>query len=213
MILRSLRGILLLLVVVMMSACTGKPVKTYEGATLPDQDVAILTAGENIEVIQVDGKEMTSYLLSNVETMYALKPGKHRVIFNYTSVWAVAPQGPDSPRSESVDSPPQVVEIDVKAGESLSFEFDGVENVREARAFAERFTANVVDSQGRILASSDLYDAQVEQDVVVQVAASAAQASNLESKAAGLPSLEAMKVIWEGASAEDKKAFLKWAFK
>ena len=95
----------------------------------------------------------------------------------------------------------------------MSFEFDDVEDIREARAFAERFTANVVDSQGNVLASSDLYVATAEQDVSEQVAELGAQGGQLESKAAGLPPLEAMKVIWEGASAEDKKAFLKWAFK
>ena len=213
MIMRSLRGILLLVAVAMMSACTGKPVKTYEGDALPDQDLAILTANEGIEIVQIDAKKMKTYMLSNIETMYALTPGKHRVVFNYTSVWSVLPQGPDSPRSELVESPAQVVDIEVKAGDSLSFEFGEVENVREARAFAERFTANVVDSQGNVLATSDLYVAQTEEEVAKQIAGSGAQVGHLESKAAGLPPLEAMKVIWEGASAEDKKAFLKWAFK
>ncbi|KZY61275.1 hypothetical protein A3737_22215, partial [Oleiphilus sp. HI0065] len=212
-IMRSLRGILLLVIVAMVSACTGKPVKTYEGAALPDKDVAILTASDNIEVIEIDGTEMTTYLLSNIETMYALKPGKHRIVFNYTSVWSVAPKGQDGPRSEAVESPAQVVEIEVKAGDSLSFEFDDVENIREARAFAERFTANLVDSQGNVLGASDLYVKQVEQEMGEQVAVAGVQAGQLESKAAGLPPLEAMKVIWEGASTEDKKAFLKWAFK
>ncbi len=210
---RSIRAILLLLAVAVITACTGKPVKTYEGAALPDQDVAILTANDNIEIIEIDGKEMTSYLLSNIETIYALKPGKHRVIFKYTSVWSVAPKGPDSPRSESVESPAQVVDIEVKGGDSLSFEFDDVEDVREARALAERFTANVVGSQGNVLASSDLYVEQAAQPLAEQVVASGAQAAPQESRAGGLPPLEAMKVIWEGASAEDKKAFLKWAFK
>lgn len=210
---QNLRALALLLIVALLSACTGKPVKTYEGSALPDDDVAILTASENIEVIQIDAKEMKTYLLSNIETMYALKPGKHRVIFNYTSVWAVAPKGAEGPRSESVESLPQVVEIDVKAGDRLSFEFDEVEDVREARAFAKRFTANVVDSQGQTIAVSDLYKEEVAQVASAEPSAQSSQGAQLDASATGLPPLEAMKVIWEGASAEDKKAFLKWAFK
>ena len=210
---RSLKGALLLFMVVLMSACSGKPVKTYEGARLPEGDVALLLAGDNIEVTKVDGKEMKKYLLSEIDTTYALTPGKHRIVFNYKSVWAVAPRGPEDARSELVESPAQVVEVEVKAGDRLSFEFDEVGDVREARAFAERFTANVVDNQGKIIASSDLYREATEQQLAEQAVAQANVASEGGvSKAAGLPALEAMKVIWEGASLEDKKAFLKWAY-
>lgn len=210
---RSFKGALLLLLVVLISACSGKAVKTYEGAALPEGEVALLIAGDNIEVTRVDGKEMKKYLLSEIDTTYALTPGKHRIVFNYTSVWAVAPRGPEDPRSELVESPLQVVEIEVQAGDRLSFEFDEVADVREARAFAERFTANVVDNQGQVIATSDLYREAVEPQVAEQTVEQANVAEDgSTSKTGGLPALEAMKVIWEGASPEDKKAFLKWAY-
>ena len=211
---QNLRLVALLLITVLISACTGKPVKTYDGATLPDQDVAILMAGDNIEITSVDGKKMKKYLLSEIDTDYALTPGKHKVVFNYTSVWAVAPRGAEGPRSELVESPSQVVEIEVKAGDRLSFEFDEVEDIRAAKVFAQRFTANVVDNQGQTIAASDLYKEELEQAVTpAEQVATASQGEPLGAPANGLPPLEAMKVIWEGASPEDKKAFLKWAFK
>ena len=198
----------------MLVACTGKPVKTYEGDAVAQEELAILTAGPNIEVTSVDGKKMKTYMLSNIETKYALKPGMHSVVFNYTSVWATSGREVDGDRSELVESLPQVVEFEVKAGDKVSFEFEEVDNVREARALAGAFSARLVNQDQALLATSSVYDAKAEEQRK-QVANNAVVASERgnQSNTAGLPTIEAMKVLWDSASSEEKKEFLKWAFK
>jgi len=195
-----------------LTACTGKPVKTYDGDKLPDDQVALLNAVENIQVLQIDGKKMTKYLLSNIETNYALSPGKHRVVFIYTSVWAKTLSSADESRSELVESKPQVVEFEAAAGDRLRFDFDHVDNVRDARVLAERFAANVVDANAEVVAASTVYNEEKEQELAAAKESVKQALAEPASYDQSLPALDAMKLLWEKSSAEDKKEFLKWAF-
>lgn len=200
----------LVLLAVFLSACSNKIVKTYEGAALAKKDVAILVAGETIEVVSVNGKKVNKYLLKNLETSYGLKPGSNEVVFQYTEVWAKAPRGQEDSRSELVASGSQLVQFEAKAGETYRFEYDRVEDVRESRILAESFSASVVDNSNAVIALSSVYDAAA-------IAAATAAAAPVSQNAAlmpsnDLPAIDAMKLIWERASSEDKKAFLQWAF-
>jgi len=206
------------LVLLFLAGCSTKPVQVYEGEALAADQQAMITAGENIEITRINGKKMKEYLLSNIDTHYALKPGKQKVVFNYTSVWAVSKVGPDGERSELVESGPQFVEFDASAGQALSFDFKDVANVREARDFALAFVASVVDQNGNIVAMSEPYDAEkhspvsaaVVADAPANVAVTATPSAPIDQ---GLPTIDALKVLWDQASSEEKKEFLKWAFK
>lgn len=205
---------------VSLMACSGKPIKVYEGAALEDEQEVMLIAGGNIEVTHIDGKKMKQYLLSNVETRYALSPGKHEVVFNYTSVWAKPKAGPDGEKAELVESGPQVMEFDVAAGTLLSFEFAELDNLRQAREFADNFSAFLKDQSGEAVAVSKAFEGQIDESgqIASTAATQAAKASDVVAASStqvdqSLPALEAMKLLWDKATAEDKKTFLKWAFK
>jgi uncharacterized protein YccT (UPF0319 family) len=209
---------MLVLLALIVSACSSKIVKTYEGETLTLKDVSILVAGETIEIVSVNGKAMTKYLLKNLETSYGLKPGLNKVVFKYAEVWAKAPRGDEDARSELVASGPQLVEFEAAPGEAYRFEYDRVEDVRESRILAASFTASVVDQSNAVVGLSGIYDAEAvaaaEAETVAAVGASALTTSGAAMASQGnkLPTLDAMKVLWEKASADDKKTFLKWAF-
>lgn len=205
---RSFKVLLVLVCFSVLAACTGKPVKMYSGDALSDDQVVVLSAGDNIEVVSVDGKKVKKYLLSNIETNYALSPGKHTVVFNYTSVWAKAASNTDDSRSTLVESKPHMVTFDAKPGARLRFEFDAVDNVRDAKELADNFSARVVDGGGQALASSKVYIPTVESVEAKQLAAQG-NASVLDND---LATIDAMKLLWERASADEKKQFLKWAF-
>lgn len=205
---RTFKVLMLLACFSLLAACTGKPVKMYAGDTLSDDQVVMLAAGENIEVVSVDGKKVTKYLLSNIETSYALSPGKHTVVFNYTSVWAKAASNTDESRSTLVESKPYVLTFDAKPGARLRFEFDAVDNVRDAKVLAENFSAQVVDDSGKALAMSKIYVPKVESAEAKQLTAQGGTAA-LDND---LATIDAMKLLWERASADEKKQFLKWAF-
>ena len=233
---RKIKGKLALIASVLMvlTACSGnKIVPTYEGAKLAKEQVAVLLAGENITLLSVNGEPVPKYLLSNIEVNYGLKPGLNRVTFKYRSVWANHQRDEDGPRAVEVSSEPREVVINAVAGDQLRFDYASADNVREARALAADFRARIINARGQSLAESRLPQPEVVSEEVAQpapasVAASAAAVTTAATvnaaqvtapkgqpgsqSAAALPAIEGLKVLWNQASSEERKAFLKWAF-
>ena len=191
-----------------LAACSSnKLVKTYEGDALPTKDVATLEAGENISIVTVNGERVPDYLLSNISVNYGLKPGQNVIVFQYESIWGKAKKGKEGARSEVVESKLREVVINAKAGAKYSFRYENAGNLKDARLLAEGFEADIVNQKGKVLASSqDVQDRSAKSE---QVAVSLGTDT---SRAEGLPAIEAIKVLWEDLSAEEKKSFLKWAF-
>ena len=97
--------------------------------------------------------------------------------------------------------------LDVKAGDELSFKFEHGSNVREARALAKEFKAEVIDSKLNTVAVSaepGTYKVLAETKNKV-LSKPLAEASDLQT-------LDALKVLWATATADEKKSFLSWAF-
>lgn len=194
---------------VLVACSTGKVVKTYEGDVMSNEQLAIMTAPENIVVVSINGKRVKKYLLSDLNVNYGLKPGDNLVVFQYESVWAKAVRGDqDDPRSEVVASARKEVLITANAGEKLTFRFENANNVREARSLAEQFEAEVIDDKLNVVARS----AEVGRYAKAAKKKIAENENNLQGETAQLPTLDALKVLWAAASAEEKKTFLTWAF-
>jgi len=193
----------LILSVLFLSACsTGEIVKAYDGDELLVEQLAVLTAPENIVVLSINGNKMKNYLLSGINVSYGLKPGENLVVFQYESVWAKAiREDKDAPRSVKISSEPREVLVNAKAGEHLNFKFLNGSNVREARALAEAFTAEVIDSKFNVVAQSAEVGVYAASNVKTKLA-----------KTSDLQTLDALKVLWGTATADEKKSFLAWAF-
>lgn len=209
------KSLLILSVLFLVACSTGKIVKTYAGDELLVEQLAVLTAPENIVVLSINGKRVKNYLLSDLNVNYGLKPGENLVVFKHESVWAkTVRENRDAPRSEKVVSEPKEVLIDAKAGESLNFKFQTGNNLREARALAAAFEAEVLDSKFNVVAQS----AKVGTLEASKAKAALAEEQLAKEKIKALPetsdvaSLDALKVLWGAASAAEKKTFLAWAF-
>ncbi len=219
-----------------LAGCSGnKIVPTYGGTKLPKEQVAVLTAGENISVLEVNGEPVPKYLLSNIEVKYGLKPGPNRILFQYRSVWANHQRDEDGPRAVEVSSAPREVNVLANAGDTLYFDYASAGNVREARALAENFKARVRNARGDVVAESQMPVPEEEQVaispgpdesagesglmgaegavlVTPQSLAATRAAPAASAPTGALPALEGLKVLWNQASNDEKKAFLKWAF-
>jgi len=203
---------LIALALTMVACSSGKVVKTYEGDALPSNALATLTAGENLVLISVNDKPVPEYLLSNIEVNYGLKPGKNKVVFQYESVWARARVGEDGERSELVLSKQREVDIDAKPGAKLSFRYPEADNVREARALAASFDAEVVNKAGKVVARShDVTKVQAD-EMPASLTASAGAVSDAPVAGPALPASEAIRVLWGKMTREEQKQFLQWAF-
>jgi len=155
--------------------------------------------------LSINGKKMKKYLLSDLNVNYGLKPGENLVVFQHKSVWAKAVrENRDAPRSETVVSEPKEVLVLAKAGERLNFKFQNGNNLREAKAFAEIFEAEVIDSKSNTIAQSA--------EVGTYAIANAEEKLTSLPETSNLQTLDALKVLWKTTSADEKKAFLAWAF-
>lgn len=208
--------LVLVLGVLLLAACsTGKIVQSYEGDVLQAAELSVLTAPENIVVLSINGKKVKKYLLSDLNVRYGLKPGQNLVVFQYESVWAKAIRAEqDAPRSEKVVSAPKEVLIDAKAGENLHFSFKNVGNVRAAKDLAAEFDAELLDEKLNVVArSAELGTYDVGEDVALPVKAKLRSGKKEGLSEAGtLQTLDALKVLWGTATADEKKEFLSWAF-
>lgn len=226
-----------LFAVVAMAGCSTssfKQVQTWEGPEAQPGQVALLHKPGSVQIVSVNGQDMANYLTDDLELTYQLLPGQNTVVFTYKTIWAkqgVVDNGES--KVHVVETDPQQVVINARAGESYHFVLPKAETRSEAERIRQNFQAKVVNEQDRQVAVSSEVVKQTPQLPTLpgapQTAASAtagaaagaaaasssatpAQTPTVPSAANNLPTLEGLKVLWERASADEKKDFLRWAF-
>lgn len=137
------RVFVLLISLTLLGCTSDKIVKTYDGKVLAKDEVAVLTAPQNITLLSVNGKEVQQYLLSNLDVNYALKAGENLVVFKYESIWSKAKRDEETgARVDVVESEPLEVRIMSKPGAKYNFSFVPASNLREAKELAATFVAH-----------------------------------------------------------------------
>ena len=223
-------------------------IKTYDGPKVDVSRSAVLSTTGGIEIISVNGQEVKTYLIPELDLNYQILPGQNSVVFTHETLWAKPGKREEGEsNSELIVTEPMQMSFNAKAGEVYSFVFGYPENRAEASEFAKTFKATLVDSSEGFVAESTLYAdasksteskvavvpvstpselASGSEGVTVPVNANVAVAgatvgavavvssASVESVPGGaLPSIDALKVLWDSASTAEKKEFLKWAFK
>ncbi|ABC32598.1 hypothetical protein HCH_05947 [Hahella chejuensis KCTC 2396] len=242
-----LRSSLVVALAIAISACgTMRAVKTYDGQTLGDGQVAKVIAPAEIELLEIDGVSQKNFLLENIDLTYDILPGQRTLVYRYTSIWA-KPRENDDSDAEHVDkvvSDRFQVTVDMQPGQVYTFGFNKPDSKREAEAFIKAPKITLVDSANRTIAIGGAYQpitvaasqpsatqpsatqpsaisttATVNPAVAAVPPAQTGQGVAVQNNApvspsdAGISRIEALKVLWEKASAEEKKQFLRWAFK
>lgn len=185
-------------------------VETWEGNPAAASNAATLEAPGEIRVTRVNGRVMTNFLMDDLALDYALLPGETEVVFVYKTIWAksgVVRNGES--KVHVIESKPQVVRFEAEAGETYRFDFEPPESRQEAEQELPEFSADIVSSAGTAVASSAVWDGQAQMTASrTPIPASTSDSTNVS----GDNALEQLKTIWETASDEEKKAFLRWAF-
>ncbi|QSP96107.1 DUF2057 family protein [Marinobacter salinisoli] len=204
------RGLVVALLALAITGCASSMsrVETWEGSPAGAADAATLKAPGEIQVSEVNGRTVGNFLMDDLALDYALLPGQNEVVFTYKTIWAkteVVDNGES--KVHVVESEPQVVRFDAQPNEVYTFLFDKPGTKVEAEQMAAAFSATVVGGEGAPVAKSSEWDpAQVAGRTPIP-AATAAQISAGDASA-----LDTLKAVWETASEEEKKAFLRWAF-
>jgi uncharacterized protein YccT (UPF0319 family) len=209
----SLRAGLAALFALVLAGCASSVtvVETWEGNPEAAASAAILETPGEIQVARVNGRSMTNFLMDDLALDYALLPGQNEVVFVYKTIWAKSGvvQNGES-KVHVIKSIPQVVRFEAEAGETYRFEFDKPSSRQEAERMMPEFSATLVSSGGQPVASSADWNPEA------QSQASRTPIPDSPSEEAepvsGDSALDRLKAVWETASDEEKKAFLRWAF-
>lgn len=212
-----------------LSGCASGPIQTWEGDKLGLQQTALLKAPADVRILSVNGKSTPDYLIDNMAFDYQIKPGDTTIELRYESVWASAKKDEEGKNAPLVArSKVKAIRFVAMAGVEYRIQFDHATSKSGALALADNFNAVLVDATGAELAktASPITSAAlvaeapvVTQGVAQEVQASATTASpapiyqSVQPAASNLPKIDALKVLWGSATAEEKKEFLRWAFK
>lgn len=209
--------------------------QTWSGESKSRDQVAILHVPDDMRIYSVDGKPVSGSGMSlhALSPRVSLLPGPHQVVFRYYSIWSLKGPAPAwaGKLPDVVKSPLHQVSFNAQAGASYHFEFKPPQQEAQAKQYAvDGFHPTLKDAQGNLVAHSEPYQApqntskstvpaqsasaktQPAQAAVTSSPAPSASTAAAAAPESGLSTLEAMKLLWQKASTEDKKAFLRWAF-
>lgn len=207
-----------IMAVTLIAGCssTMSNVKTWEGDAVDASETAVLESPGEIRVQQVNGRRLGNFLMDDLALDYELLPGENQVVFTYKTIWAksgVVRNGES--KVHVVETAPQAVMINAQPGDTYRFSFEPPANKSDAEAFANNFTADVVDGSGNVVATTSAWDGQ---PAGTRTAARAPVGSGGEAESVGDASADSvgtlgeLKSLWGQASEEERRAFLRWAF-
>lgn len=222
-------AIAILALSLLLSACSSslKRVQTWEGQAAQPGQVAVLKAPGDITVRSVNGRSVGNFLMDDLALDYELLPGRNTIVFVHETIWAKKTVVRDGEsKVHNVTSGPRQVVIDAKPGEVYTFDLPELSDRQEAEDFARDFKVAVTNDSGRVIARSEVYRPQAPSLPTLPAASEVASAPATpapgtqttpvaEPQAQSgerLPTLDALKLMWERASADEKREFLRWAF-
>lgn len=211
-------GAMALVAMALLAGCssTMSNVQTWEGDAVDSSQAAVLESPGEIRVQQVNGRKLGNFLMDDLALNYELLPGENQVVFTYKTIWAksgVVRNGES--KVHVVETAPQAVMINAQPGDTYRFSFEPPANKSDAEAFANNFTADVVDGSGNVVATASAWDGQ---PAGTRTAARAPVGSGGEEESVGgasadsVSTLGELKSLWGQANEEERRAFLRWAF-
>lgn len=189
-------------------------VKTWQGEAAESSETAVMEAPGEIQVQQVNGRDLGNFLMDDLALDYELLPGENQVVFTYKTIWAksgVVRNGES--KVHVVETAPQAVTLDAQPGETYQFSFQAPGSRNEAEAFANEFTADIVNASGEVVATAGAWDGSSSEPSRPVRTSVASEGGDTDSESSGEGStLEQLKTLWGEADEEERRAFLRWAF-
>ncbi|GGC82823.1 DUF2057 family protein [Marinobacter halophilus] len=185
-------------------------IDTWQGDPVEADNPAVLKAPGEIQMITVNGRKMTNFLISDLALDYGLLPGQNDVVFTYKTIWArtgVVRDGES--KVHTIESERQRVSFDAQPGAVYRFQFDRPSSRQQAEAMMKTFSAAIVSDTGEVAGRSELWDGKAMADAP-RTPVSSSKVDD-ETGVADTP-LDRLKSVWSEASEEEKRTFLRWAF-
>lgn len=214
-------AIMLLVGLMLLSGCSNSltRVQTWEGEAARDSEVALLQVPGAVRVLSVNGREMSRFLVDDMAVDYQLLAGNATVVFAYRTIWArPAGSGSRDARVDVVETAPQVMHFEARAGQVYRFDLPEVSGRREAEALAADFRASLLDDSGLRVADAEPWDTEALDRAPVPAAGEpqldpVGQPADMTTRgASGASRLEQLQQLWGEASEQERREFLRWAF-
>jgi uncharacterized protein YccT (UPF0319 family) len=212
---RARIGFLAIVSLIVMTGCSSSMsrVQAWEGDVENADQAAVLSVAGGINVKEINGRSMTNFLIDDLNVDYALLPGENRVVFTYKSSWAKAEAVEDGEsKVHVVETPRQVVTLNAEPNDVYRFDFAKPGNRRQAEAFVEDFSVDLINASGQTVATSSPWSASDSRQAVTRAPVPDSKASSAPLDASSATTLEQLKTLWGNASEEEKREFLRWAF-
>lgn len=199
----------------------------YSGPELAQTQVATVIATEEVQLLALDGKELSGTLFGSHETRFSLLPGEHVLSLRYSGFFQQ-----NSEYHDVVRSKPLALRFVARAGETYRFDYPKPKNVDAANQFVKDPELTLV-AQGsgervktqiiRSFAEASLVDTigkafQTEETQLAvrgsQLPASAAPAAAATPRPVLTPTssvhYDLLRDLWLRASPEERVRFQQW---
>jgi uncharacterized protein YccT (UPF0319 family) len=203
-------------------AQAGEPIHALPDSERARNDLAVLILPSSLELELVDGLVYpgAKSMFRKGDTNVYLLPGEREVSLGYNEFFQTTPNDHDIIKSKIL-----ALRFIAEPGKTYRAAHEDFRNAAQARAGVVNFVLKIVDDAG----NNRVIDARQTQrnwrgeestssrpDLVsgaarAAVAAAPAAAPVAAPAAGGLKALDVLKFTWQGASADERTAFLEWA--
>ncbi|MCH8541926.1 MAG: DUF2057 domain-containing protein [Alcanivorax sp.] len=207
----------LLAALLTLTACASSPVvQLYDGPERAESDITRVRVPETLEILNINGQRPAGVntLFSSGYKDLHLAPGEYQIVAFYKEIWE-----PDTTSSHVVvRSEPVVFDIAGQPGSFFRLGYDTPSNLPDARELARNFSGwseHVASSERRPTRPSGMTRPGLIGGLTTGATEPTAEtvapaASSSSSQADDVESLDMLKAWWSQASAEERRAFLRW---
>jgi uncharacterized protein YccT (UPF0319 family) len=181
-------------------ASTG-PIRLYEGPARQQADVTHIQVPEQVQVMAMDGVEVTGALLQRGQALEVL-PGEHVLTLRYVQLFQI-----NSNDHEVVRSRQAALRFTAEAGETYRLEMDVQSSLDAARKFAKSPAFRVVNVKSGAMEQSVAIKSYAEASLVDTITKAF---ESTQQQAQGQTHLDLLKDVWTRAVPEERTAFKKW---
>lgn len=186
----------------MMTACAAPgPVRLYDGAERSVNEVATIRAPEQVQVMAVDGREVSGTVLQRNQVLTVL-PGERVFSLRYVQLFQI-----NADEHEVVRSRQAALRFTAEADAEYRIETDKQGSLDAARKFSKAPTFRLVNVKTGAATESTAIKSYAEASLVDTISKAFDSA---ESKAQGPTHLDLLKDVWGRTSADERAAFRVW---
>lgn len=190
-------------VVVLIAGCSAPgPVRLYDGQARPAVEVTSVQVPEQIQVMSMDGVEVTGTLLQRGQSLELL-PGEHVLTLRYVQLFQISSEDHEVVRSRQA-----ALRFLAEAGGTYRLEMDAQPSLDAARKFAKDPKFRLVNAGTGAVQHSTAIKSYAEASLVDTITKAF---ESTQSQTQEQTHLDLLKDVWKRATPEERAAFKSWS--